>query len=173
MSFNVEEGRQEFKEKINRIFSRNGVGYELEESGDIKHLAPPIIGERFETFRFETGDVTLDQILEDSRRKYLSKNKEAHKEAVERLWDAWERLKTLENPTDKKDSITKLLDMAASESEFRKLLEDEARTLTDIGNRFHIRHAEIGQIEIERVEQFDYLFHRLLSLLLLLIESRA
>ena len=173
LSFNVEEGRQEFREKINHIFSRNGISYELEENGNIKHLASPIIGERFETFRFETGDVTLDQILEDARSKYLSTNKKAHKEAVERLWDAWERLKTLENPDNKKDSITKLLDMAASESEFRKMLEEEAVELTNIGNKFHIRHTEIGQIEIERTEQFDYLFHRLISLILLLIESRT
>ena len=173
LSFDVEAGREEFIEKIDRIFSRNGIGYELKENGDIKHLASPIIGERFEAFRFETGDVTLDQILEDARSKYLSTNRKAHKEAVERLWDAWERLKTLENPGNKKDSITRLLDMAASESEFRKMLEEEAAELTNIGNKFHIRHTEIGQIDIERIEQFDYLFHRLLSLILLLIESRA
>jgi len=173
LSFAVEKGQQEFREKINRIFSRNGVGYELEESGDIKHLASPIIGEKFETFRIETGDVVLDQILEDSRNKYFSTNRNSHKEAVERLWDAWERLKTLENPNNKKDSITKLLNIVTQETEFRTLLEVEAKELTRIGNDFHIRHTEIGKIEIERVEHFDYLFHRLLSMILLLVESRA
>ncbi len=52
LSFDVEEGRQEFRGKINRIFARNGISYELEESGDIKRLASPILGERFATFRF-------------------------------------------------------------------------------------------------------------------------
>jgi len=173
LSFDIEEGRQEFRENINRIFSRNGIGYELEENGNIKRLAAPILGEEFETLKFNTGDNKLDQILEDARRKYLSTNLNSHKEAVERLWDAWERLKTIENPKDKKESIGMLLDKAASESEFRKLLEEEAKQLTDIGNKFHIRHSEVSQIEIERIEQFDYLFHRLLSMILLLLNSRA
>lgn len=173
LSFDAEAGRYEFRETINRIFSRNGIGFELEENGNIKRLAAPVIGEEFEIFRFDTGDTKLDEILEDARRKYLSTNKETHKEAVERLWDAWERLKTLENPNNKKDSITKLLNKAASENEFRTLLEVEAKELTSIGNKFHIRHTEIGKIEIERVEQFDYLFHRLFSMVLLLMQSRA
>ena len=79
----------------------------------------------------------------------------------------------MENPSNKKESIRKLLDKAATESEFRKLLEEEATELTDIGNKFHIRHAEIGQIEVERIEHFDYLFHRLLSMILLLIKTKA
>jgi len=126
----VEAGRQEFLETINRIFSRNGIAYELKETGDVERLAPPIIGEEFEIIRFDTGDQKLDEILSDARKKYFSTNPEAHKEAVERLWDAWERLKTLENPGNKKESITKLLNKAASESEFRKLLEEEATELT-------------------------------------------
>jgi seryl-tRNA synthetase len=115
----------------------------------------------------------LDEILSDARKKYFSTDPSSHKEAVERLWDAWERLKTLEVPNNKRKSISKLLDMAATENEFRKLLEEEATELTTIGNKFHIRHAEIGQIEIERAEHFDYLFHRLLSMILLLIKIRA
>jgi len=137
-------------------------------------LAAPIIGEEFETIRFNTGDQKLDEILSDARKKYFSTDPSSHKEAVERLWDAWERLKTLENPNNKKKSIEKLLDKAATEREFRELLEEEEATkLTTIGNKFHIRHAEVGQIGIERVEHFDYLFHRLLSMILLLIKIRA
>lgn len=171
LSFDLDEGRQDFRERINRIFARNGIGYELEEDGNIKRLASPILGEKFETLSFDTGDSSLDKILEDARRKYLSTKPESYKESVERLWDAWERLKTIGNSSNKKESIRKLLDKAASESEFRQLLEEEARKLTDIGNKFHIRHSEIAQIEIERVEQFDYLFHRLLSMILLLLHS--
>ena len=85
LSFDAEMGRYDFRETINRIFSRNGIGFELEEDGNIKRLAAPVIGEKFEIFRFDTGDTKLDEIIEDARRKYLSTNKEMHKEAVERL----------------------------------------------------------------------------------------
>ena len=173
LSYDVETGRQEFRETINRIFARNGIAYELKENGNLERLAAPIIGEEFETIRFNTGDQKLDEILSDARKKYFSTDPSSHKEAVERLWDAWERLKTLENPNNKKKSIEKLLDKAATEREFRELLEEEATKLTTIGNKFHIRHAEVGQIGIERVEHFDYLFHRLLSMILLLIKIRA
>lgn len=172
LSYDVRAGRQEFQETINRILARNGIAYELRKDGNVERLSAPIIGEEFEAISFNTGDKNLDQILFDARKKYLSTDPSSHKEAVERLWDAWERLKTLENPSNKKESISNLLDRAATESEFRELLEKEATELTTIGNKFHIRHAEIGQIEIERIEQFDYLFHRLLSMILLLIKTR-
>lgn len=172
LSFDSETGQLEFKDKINRIFSRNGLGYELDENGSIKRLSSPVIGEQFESMRFDTRDCKLNQILEDARNKYLSSNPSVHQEAIERLWDAWERLKTLENPSNKKDSITQILDKVASEKKFRELLEKEAIKLTKIGNTFHIRHSEITQIEIERIEHFDYLFHRLLSMILLILQNK-
>lgn len=173
LSFDAETGRKEFKEKINRIFSRNGLAYELQENGSVKRLSSPVIGERFESIRFNTGDSKLNEILEDARNKYLSSNPNVHRESVERLWDAWERLKTIKNPSDKKQSIKQMLDNAASESEFRALLEEEANKLTKIGNTFHIRHSEVNQKEIERMEHFEYLFHRLLSMILLLMDTKA
>ena len=95
------------------------------------------------------------------------------KDSLERLWDAWERIKTVLKPSDKKESISKLLDKCADEPKFRELLETEAKALTNVGNTFHIRHSEIGQIEIHRNIQVDYLFHRLFSMLLLAIKSMA
>jgi hypothetical protein len=171
LSFDSETGQLEFKKKINRIFSRNGLGYELDENGSIKRLSSPVIGEQFESMRFDTKDRKLNKILEDARNKYLSSNPSVHQKAIERLWDAWERLKTLENPSNKKNSITQILDKAASETKFRELLEAEAVKLTNIGNTFHIRHSEVTQTEIERMEHFDYLFHRLLSMIFLILPN--
>lgn len=173
LSFDADAGKYEFREKINRIFSRNGLAYELEESGEVKRLASPILGEEFESIRFNTGDVKLDKMLQDARRKYLSQDQETYKEAVERLWDAWERLKTLKNPSNKKESIKLVLDNAAPEKKFRELLEEEAKKLTSIGNSFHIRHSEVTQVEITKIEHYDYLFHRLLSMILLLTKKMA
>ena len=48
-------------------------------------------------------------------------------EALKELWDAFERIKTVFNPSQgKKHSMTQLLDICASDSEFRKQLESEA-----------------------------------------------
>jgi hypothetical protein len=64
------------------------------------------------------------------------------RESLEKLWDAWERLKTLEPGKDKKASTTALLDKVSSEPMFRAYLEHEATRLTEIGNTFMIRHTE-------------------------------
>ena len=93
------------------------------------------------------------------------------REALEKLWDAWERMKTLE-PGNKGESTKALLDKAATEPGFRDLLETEARKLTEIGNGFHIRHSETTQTEIQSDNQVDYLFHRLFALIWLVLHAR-
>ena len=65
------------------------------------------------------------------------------REALERLWDAWERLKSLADPGDKKRSIKVILDAAAAEPSLRARLEEEAKELTGIGNSHLIRHSEV------------------------------
>jgi hypothetical protein len=111
-------------------------------------------------------------MLEEARRNFTSPDIRIRREAVERLWDGWERLKTLINPTNKKQSITELLDKAASEPTLRDVLEKDALELTRIGNAFQIRHAEVGKPTVQESEQVDYLFHRLFSLVLLLLKRK-
>jgi len=172
LAFDVQAGREEFRDRINTIFSRNGLAYELNQIGAIVRLAPPILHESLLHAVFQTGDHTLDQMLEEARRKFLSPDLSLRREAVERLWDAWERMKTLERPDNKKISIGILLDKAAREPELRKVLADEARELSEIGNSFHIRHTEVTQTRITENAHFDYLFHRLFSMLQLLLRKR-
>lgn len=176
LSFNQKEGQTIFREDVNRIFSRNGVAYELESDGSIVRLASPILQESLSSSMFNTGDKELDSLLNWARTKYLDPNPIVRRESLEKLWDAWERLKTLEssdkmNTSDKKKiSITILLDKASSEPKFRQELEEEAIKLTKIGNTFRIRHSETSQIQLELNENVDYLFHRLFSLIMLLLK---
>ena len=51
------------------------------------------------------------------------------RESLEKLWDAWERLKTVEPGRDKKASARALLDQATREPVFRQMIEDEANAL--------------------------------------------
>lgn len=135
-------------------------------------MAPPVLDEELRRAAFNTGDATLDGLLEAARTRFLSPGPATRREALEKLWDAWERLKTPEPGADKKASATALLDKAADEPNFRDVLEQEAVTVTKIGNSFRIRHSERSQVEIQTEDQVDYLFHRLLALILLLIRAR-
>jgi hypothetical protein len=111
-------------------------------------------------------------MLEDSRIKFLSPDASVRREAVERLWDCWERIKTVEKPDNKRLSVTLLLDKAAVETDIRQMLEEESRKLTDIGNSFHIRHTEVTQTRISDSDHLDYLFHRLFAMIQLLLKKR-
>jgi hypothetical protein len=107
-----------------------------------------------------------------ARSKFLNPKPDIRREAVDKLWDAWERLKSLEDSGNKKLSVGILLDKASSEPNFRTVLEKEARELTDIGNQFQIRHSETNQTPIKSNEQVDYLFHRLFAMILLLLRKK-
>ena len=170
LDFDREGGKATFREQINRIFARNGLAYELRESGTVERLAPPVLRESLRAAIFHTGDDVLDGLLETARYKFLSHDPNVRRESLEKLWDAWERLKTLDTPSNKRLSIQNLLDQVASEQTYRSLLEAEARALTDIGNTLQIRHHEIGKPPISGDTQVDYLFHRLFALVLLILQ---
>ena len=171
LSFDEESGKEAFREKINTIFRRNGIAFVLEYEGSIKRVVPELFKNSIST-HLRTGDSVLDNMIDEAQKKFLNPDTKIRKEAIERLWDCWERVKSLENPGDKKKSISALLDKAASEPNTRTLLEEEARKLTDIGNTFHIRHSEVTQVVIADNTMIDYLFYRLFAFIQMLLSSR-
>lgn len=171
LGFDEEAGKDEFIAEVNEIFERNGIAFTLNRNGSIDRIISPILQEVISA-HFRTGDSDLDKMLDESQKKFLNPHPGIRREAVERLWDCWERLKSIENPKNKKDSIDKLMGKATSDPDVRTMLEEEARKLTEIGNSFHIRHTEISQISITDGAVLDYLFHRLFSMIKLLILKR-
>ena len=121
-----------------------------------------------------SGDAKLDQLLSDACLKFKDPAPVARAEATEKLWDAWERLKSLDVSGNKKISVARLLDRASKEEPiFRKQLETEALTLTAIGNTFQIRHFETNAVPVSTAEMSDYFFHRLYALIHFLLFSRT
>jgi hypothetical protein len=172
LKFDPESGQTDFRIEINRILSRNGLAYELGSDGMIIRLSPDVLREGLTSAVFHTGDGELDSLLEAARTKFLDPDLTIRKESLEKLWDAWERLKTIEEPgKDKKTSTKTLLDRTANEPNFREVLEREAKELTDIGNNFRIRHSEVTKVPLQNSEQVDYLFHRMFSLIRLILRA--
>jgi hypothetical protein len=172
LSFDIEEGQDEFREAINRIFRRNGLVYALNEEGCVERLAPPVLREELASAQFRTGEEGLDRMLETARRKFFNPDVSTRHEALEALWDAWERLKTLDG-ADKKAQITALLNVTAGTSspKLRDALEKEAMELTRIGNNLQIRHSETDRERIRASEHIDYLFHRLFALITVILRT--
>lgn len=171
LSFDIDEGKVTFRADINRIFSRNNLAYELGSGGQVVRLAPAVLRESLSSATYRTGDQALDTMLEDSRTKFLNPDPATRRESLERLWDCWERLKSLENP-NKKLSIESLLSKASPDTAFRAVLDTEAQALTNIGNSFHIRHTEVSQTAVTDSAHIDYLFHRLYCMIQLLLSKR-
>ncbi len=163
-------GQEKFADDVNRILERNGIAFELTD-GEVRRLIPAPLHRDLAVSIVHTGDAALDQMLAAATDKYLHRDPAVRRESLEKLWDAWERLKTIEAGKDKKASTANLLDKAASEPTFRGLLEDEALQLTTIGNKFMIRHSEVGKVQVTDPRQVDYLFQRLHAAIWLLLHA--
>lgn len=142
---------------------------------DLERLAEdravsPVLVEAMSTVP-KSGDPILDNLIQEAVEKFKDSGPAAQKEGLERLWDAWERLKTVEG-ADKKVSVGMLLDLAAQERHFREMIETEAKALTSIGNDFHIRHFETSKTPLGSAAQVDYLFHRLYAFIHFLLRAR-
>lgn len=112
---------------------------------------------------FQIDDHEFNKLVEQAFQYY----KEARIDtATEKIWDAFERIKTFYKQYDKKGSITKLIDIVSKKNaEYREMVEEEFTSLTKLGNDFRIRHHETNKKDICCKEHYDYLFHRCIAVL--------
>ncbi|MCX4827048.1 hypothetical protein OG883_46275 [Streptomyces sp. NBC_01142] len=158
-------GEAELRDKVNEIFERNGIAYIVSDTMQVQRLGPVEARLLVSEFRPSTGDARLDGLLDDAMGRFLSRKPADRQDAVEKLWDAFERLKTLEG-NNKAVAGPKLIEDAALSSEpFRKLLSDEFHLLTQVGNNFTIRHHELAKTPPPSDDARDYLFVRLASVI--------
>ena len=120
------------------------------------------------------GDLTLIQevglkdLITDAGKYYEQNNLQI---AVEKIWDAFERLKTYYPELDKKKSVSRIIeDMSCGKQPFRELFEKEFSELTKIGNEYRIRHHETSKIDIVDFQHYEYFYKRCLSLILTAIQ---
>jgi hypothetical protein len=166
LSWDRDAGLARFVTDINLLFRRNAVAYELTSTGQARRLLPQPIADALGWTMFQTGDAETDRLLEAARQRFLSPKPEDRQDALEKLWDAFERLKTLEPGANKRVQADALLDrVAVVGSGFREALGREAAELTSIGNSFRIRHSETTQEALTSLDQVDYLFTRMFAFL--------
>lgn len=162
----------EFKSAINGIFAKTGLLYTLTDHGMIERLVEnSVLSKEIETTVLQVNEKGLSELLDDAILAYKTPHPAARQNAVEKIWDALERLKTYYTMMDKKDSAAKIVnDMAGGQADFATLFNTEFVALTKIGNDFRIRHHETNKIDITDVRHYDYFFNRCLSLIALAIQ---
>ena len=171
LDFDVEKGKTEFRAAVNTILARNGIAFEMDDDGAMERLGPAELMENLRRATFKTGDKELDEFLEDAREKYTSPSIKVRKEALEEIWDAFERLKTIEGGKDKKTAVATLLQKAVKDTDLRARIDTEMKELTEIGNTFMIRHTEVGKKPITSSRDVDYFFQRMFAVVRLLLKG--
>jgi len=114
-------------------------------------------------------ELGVRKLLKESITFFKQNDPIASKNAVEKLWDAFERIKTFYINLDKKKSLEKIIkDVSNGKEEFIAVFDNEFNTLTKIGNDFRIRHHETNKIDITDDRHYNYFFNRCMSLILLI-----
>ena len=119
----------------------------------------------------KTEDLRLNELINTSAFLIKSAKLLERTHAIEKIWDAFERMKTYFS-TQKKLSVTQLINKVSNgDSNLESLLNNEFITLTKIGNDFQIRHFESDKFQIKDNKILDDLFYRMLALIDLCISK--
>lgn len=163
--FILEKYNYKFISHINSILDRTGSNchYRIKQGvfslGKFKASLP---------VKLDPIEKGVKELLEEAISKH---NSGKTQDAVEKLWDSLERIKTVLNPVNKKQSADLLIKkMAHDDLNFYSLYNDEIQLLTKIGNSFRIRHHELDKNEIKNILDWEYLYNRCLSFLELAIK---
>jgi len=163
-----EYGQNRLKDDMNLIFESNKINIKFD---GFKIVLIDIDLDKYKITEFPMEKV-VEEYLKEADDLYVRGDKRL---ALERVWDAFERIKTIyckKANLDKKGSSVRLLKTLAGDSdEFYSLLNNEFITLTNIGNKFRIRKHETDKTEINDNLHFEYLYKRCLSLMRLISEK--
>lgn len=171
-----EKKRIEFIDEVNQILERNNLAYKLSNQGTFER----IITEDFRAIL----DVDVDNIetevnkyISDAKMKIKSCDKEKRVEAIEILWKAFERLKSLyvSQGIDKRKSVEMLVEKTMNEQPVLFNLVNNVLMkdfLTKAGNDLRIRHHETDKENLHEDNQIDLLFQIMLVTLNYLINSQ-
>ena len=155
----------QFGNEINAIFKLNNINVEL-RNGEVHSTSNKAIGLDDSTNINEAGIEELIRIAEDLY------NKGEYSYAVEKIWDAFERIKTYYSTLDKKKSAEKIInDISYGNEHIKKMFDNEFKLLTDTGNSYRIRHHEINKIDIIKEFHYKYFYKRCLALISVIVES--
>lgn len=148
-----------FVDNINLLLKNNGIAYRLAGG----KMEPTKMSLKSPTVIPEPG---LKELVEQAFSLYNSKTMSDKQLAVEKMWDALERLKTYYSNLDKKKSVAKIVDEIANQNDkYKELFCEEFFKLTKIGNEFRIRHHETDKTDIIDSNYYDYFFYRCYALI--------
>lgn len=162
-----EEIDKSFRDEINQMFKKMGLLYTLSEDGMVQRVDRfGLLSQSVDDSVNQIKETGLKELIQDAILLYKTPAPHARQDSVEKIWDAFERMKSYYITLDKKGSAGRIVkDMAEGNEAFEELLNTEFQALTKIGNQYRIRHHETDKKEIISQLHYDYLFNRCLALI--------
>ena len=162
----------DYQDEINEIFQKTGLQYILTDDKRIERVVDN--NEVLEVAKETVEDLKekgAKDLIKGSLQLYKSPRPESRRDAMEKIWDAFERIKTYYTNMDKKHSSAKIIqNISEGNASYHDLIENEFRKLTEIGNNYRIRHHETDKIDINNPDFYDYFYERCLSLVMLSVK---
>ncbi len=161
-----------FVKEINSIFKKTGLLYQLTDQLLVERIEEAtVLSKEMEVIVNQVQEPGLKELVMTAIQKHKSPYPSDQRDAVEKIWDAFERLKTYYTTMDKKASAARIVnDMAGGNATYIDLFNTEFEMLTKIGNNYRIRHHETNKTDITDQRHYDYFFNRCLSLIALAIQ---
>ena len=95
-----------FQEAINAAFQKDNLSFRLTDRGLVEQLAQhEVLSPEIIMLSEQIKEPGLKELFDLAVENHMQPNLQAHKDAVEKLWDVLERLKTYYTDIDKKKSI--------------------------------------------------------------------
>ena len=113
---------------------------------------------------------TLRELVIEAESNYKKQDIDSIQRALEKIWDAFERIKTYYS-SDKKKSLDKIITIISNDdAKLHDKLNTEFKELTEIGNKYQIRHFETNKIPITDIRVKEYWYTRCIALINLVIK---
>ena len=161
----IKEAKEALRQEINNACQED----DIEDLSDI--FAVDINSSLLFNKEINTDDNILNGDIEKAKELYLKGDLQL---AMEKIWDAFERIKSYYGK-DKRDSTKTIVNILSDEIKSAKsslntdenslFFEKELRELTELGNNYKIRHSEKNKPVINNHFTQEYLFFRVLNLI--------
>ncbi|HEX7678735.1 MAG TPA: hypothetical protein VF713_11470 [Thermoanaerobaculia bacterium] len=154
--------RDDFRAAVNVVFTNLGLPFQFTEQG-VRHQRSAILSRDAEEVALLTSDLALADLLRRAVSDFLHGGEDRRLTGLRTIVDAFERTKALLG-TNKRVSIDRLVRQMAVDEQLVEPLDQMFRRLSDIGNKYSIRHHEPSQQPLDDPALVEYLFYSYLNL---------
>jgi len=167
--YDVAKGRYDYTVKINSILGRFNHPYQLRK-GRVIRKSSEFLDAPIMSLELSANDEHLAMLMETALANFYDKTGTKKLQGLQGLVDAFDRLKTIEDD-NKKKSVTKVIGRLSPFDEIRGEFDSHFRKVTELSNKYTIRHHERDKIQLLDPDLIEYLFYGYYNLIRLILQK--